>query len=173
MRKYKIVFTRNRVWDVMPMPLPGIVFLSKVYLFYSSQTLLSLLCIFLNEREARGRLLQSRKEESCLRKKSTLGYRQVVENISMKTVVYGEKTLMVEFDLRQGAHLPNHDHPHEQTGYLVSGRMKLTIGEEVFYVGPGDSWSIPGGVKHCADILENSIAVEVFAPVREDYLPAA
>jgi quercetin dioxygenase-like cupin family protein len=35
----------------------------------------------------------------------------------------------------------------------------------------GDSWRIPGDVEHWANIIEDSVAVEVFAPVREDYLP--
>ena len=36
---------------------------------------------------------------------------------------------------------------------------------------PGDSWCIGGDVEHGAEILEDSVAVEVFSPVREDYLP--
>jgi quercetin dioxygenase-like cupin family protein len=36
---------------------------------------------------------------------------------------------------------------------------------------PGASWSIPGGVEHGGEFIEDSIAVEVFSPVREDYLP--
>jgi quercetin dioxygenase-like cupin family protein len=36
---------------------------------------------------------------------------------------------------------------------------------------PGDSWSIPGGTQHGAAILQDSVAIEVFSPVREDYLP--
>ncbi len=60
---------------------------------------------------------------------------------------------------------------HEQTGYLITGKIRLTIGEQVFDVGPGDSWCIPGNTAHSAEILENALAVEVFSPVREDYLP--
>lgn len=96
---------------------------------------------------------------------------RAVEGIEQKTLVYGEKTLMVEFHLHKDALLPRHAHPHEQSGYLVSGRIRLTIGEEVYSVGPGDSWCIAGGVKHGAEILEDSVAIEVFAPVRKEYLP--
>jgi hypothetical protein len=45
-------------------------------------------------------------------------------------VSFGERTLLVEFRLQKGAVLPKHKHGHEQTGYLVSGRMDLTIGNE-------------------------------------------
>jgi len=103
-------------------------------------------------------------------KKSDTGYRPALEGIERKTLVSGEKTLMTEFRLRKGAVLTRHSHPHEQIGYLVSGRMRLSIGNDQYDTKAGDSWCIPGGVEHTADILEDSVAVEVFSPVREDYL---
>jgi len=99
------------------------------------------------------------------------GYKQVLPGIKIKTLVYGEKTLFSEFRMEAHSKLPDHAHPHEQTGYLVEGRIRLTIGEETFDVGPGDSWCIPGNAIHSAEILENSVAIEVFSPVREEYLP--
>lgn len=102
---------------------------------------------------------------------STEGYRPAIDKIEMKTLVHGDKTLMTEFRLEQGARLPRHSHPHEQTGYLVSGHMTLTIGETTREVKPGDSWCIPGDTEHHAEVLADSVAIEVFAPVREDYLP--
>lgn len=99
------------------------------------------------------------------------GYKQVVDGIEQKTLTHGDKTLMVEFRLQRGATLPLHSHPHEQTGYLVTGRLRVTIGEHVYDVLPGDSWCIAGNVPHCAECLEAAVAIEVFSPVREDYLP--
>jgi len=99
------------------------------------------------------------------------GYLDALPGIRRKTLSYGACTLMSEFRLRAGSPLPSHEHPQEQTGYLVSGRLRLTIGEETREVGPGDSWAIPGGVPHGAETLEDAVAVEVFSPMREDYLP--
>ena len=48
--------------------------------------------------------------------------------------------------------------------------MKRYIENETFITSPKDSWYIPGNVEHHAEIIEDSIAVEVFSPVREDYL---
>ncbi|MDO9110461.1 MAG: cupin domain-containing protein [Desulfatirhabdiaceae bacterium] len=104
-------------------------------------------------------------------KRSDNGYKQVLDGIRLKTLVYGDKTLIAEFHLEKGAQIPVHSHPHEQTGYLISGRIRLAIGEDTFDVEPGDSWCIPGDVVHRAEFLEDSVAVEVFSPVREDYLP--
>lgn len=97
-------------------------------------------------------------------------YKEVLPGIKMKTIVHGEKTLMVEFILKKGSILPAHEHIHEQTGYMVSGNMLLTIGDETHNVVPGDSWNIPSNVSHCAEILEDSMAVEVFSPRRDEYL---
>lgn len=99
------------------------------------------------------------------------GFVDVLPGIRRKTLGYGTDTLMTEFRLLAGALLPLHDHPQEQTGYLVSGRLRLTIGDETNEVAPGGSWCIPGGVRHGAEVLEDAVAIEVFSPVRRDYLP--
>ena len=98
-------------------------------------------------------------------------YIQALPGIERKTLVYGDKTLTAEFRLAKGSQLPLHSHPQEQTGYLISGRMQFFIGDAVYDVEPGDSWCVPGNVEHRAEILADSVAVEVFSPLREDYLP--
>jgi quercetin dioxygenase-like cupin family protein len=103
-------------------------------------------------------------------KQSGRGYRPALDGIERKTLVHGDKTLMTEFRLRKGAILPRHSHPHEQTGYLVKGRIRLLMGTQEYEAQVGDSWCIPGGVEHRADILEDSVAIELFSPVRDDYL---
>jgi quercetin dioxygenase-like cupin family protein len=104
-------------------------------------------------------------------KSKSNGYKQALEGIKRKTLVYGERTLFAEFRLERGSKLPRHRHPHEQTGYLVGGHMHLSIGDETFEVEPGDSWCIPSSIEHSGEIIEDSVAIEVFSPVREDYLP--
>jgi quercetin dioxygenase-like cupin family protein len=101
------------------------------------------------------------------------GYLAPLTGIRQKTLVYGKNTLMTEFLLQKDAVLPRHSHPHEQTGYLVSGRIRLTVGDETVECRPGDSWCIAGDVPHGAEILEDAVAIEVFSPIREDYLPAS
>ena len=104
-------------------------------------------------------------------KSDSSGYKEVLDGINLKTLVYGEKTLFTEFRLDKGSILPSHSHSYEQTGYLVSGKMRLTIGLDTYDVEPGDSWCIPSDAKHGAEIFQDSVAIEVFSPVREDYLP--
>lgn len=99
------------------------------------------------------------------------GYRELLPGIRQKTRVFGENTLLAEFVLARDSLLPLHAHPYEQTGYLVQGRIRLRIGDEEFDARAGDSWCIPANVEHGAHALEDTVAVEVFSPVREDYLP--
>jgi quercetin dioxygenase-like cupin family protein len=102
---------------------------------------------------------------------SAQGYCPALPGIVRKTLVHGERTLLVEFRMEKGSTLPRHSHPYEQTGYLVSGRMRLTVAGESFDAGPGASWCIPSGVPHGAEISEDTVAVEIFSPARADYLP--
>ena len=104
-------------------------------------------------------------------KKSSEGYKSPLEGIEQKTLVYGEKTLMTEFHLKKGATIPRHHHPHEQTGYLVSGTLRFYVDGKTFDCEPGDSWCIAGDAEHGVEILDDAVVIEVFAPVRTEYLP--
>jgi quercetin dioxygenase-like cupin family protein len=103
---------------------------------------------------------------------SRSGYKNALPGIRFKALAHGTRTLSTEFRLKKGSVIPRHSHPHEQTGYLVSGALRFTVGDEVFDAMPGDCWCVEGGVEHEAVVLEDSVAIEVFSPVREEYLPA-
>lgn len=98
------------------------------------------------------------------------GYGPMADGITRQTLAYGDQTSMFRFRLDAGSRIPLHSHPHEQTGLMVSGRARFTIAGEVSEVGPGDSWCIAGGVEHALDVVDDSVIVEVFSPVREEYL---
>lgn len=98
-------------------------------------------------------------------------WHELIPGIRVSTLVYGNRTLMARFELQEKSFLPVHSHAHEQTGYLVSGRMTMTIDDVEHEFGPGDSWCIAPGSEHGAIIHETCLAIEVFSPVREDYLP--
>jgi quercetin dioxygenase-like cupin family protein len=64
-----------------------------------------------------------------------------------------------------------HSHPHEQMGILLEGRLEFTVGDVTRVLGPGDIWRIPGGVLHSVRALDAPVlALDVFHPIREDYL---
>jgi quercetin dioxygenase-like cupin family protein len=97
--------------------------------------------------------------------------RELLPGATLKTLTWGSRTMLTQFNLQKGVQIPIHQHPHEQTGYVVSGRIRLIVADEQHEAGPGDSWCIPEDVPHGATAQEDSVVVEVFSPVREDYMP--
>ena len=79
---------------------------------------------------------------------------------------------MIETNLKKGSQHKRHKHPYEQTdGYLVSGRIRLFIGAETHEGRTGgDSWCVLENVEHGTEFLEDSVVVELFSPVRAEYL---
>lgn len=65
---------------------------------------------------------------------------------------------------------PRHSHPHNQLAYLVSGHIRVSAGDESFEAHAGDSFVLHGGVEHQVWALEESVALDIFTPLREDYL---
>lgn len=106
---------------------------------------------------------------TLFRKKDDARFRPVVPGIKMRPLGSGEQTNMVEMHLDKGFVHEIHEHPYEQTGYLISGKLRVTIEDVQYLAEPGDGWSIPGGVRHGTEILEDTVVVEVFSPVREEY----
>lgn len=89
----------------------------------------------------------------------------------MRPLAWEEKTVLCEFQLEKGNIIPSHQHPYEQTGTLISGKLNFRIGEKWYLAEPGDSWSIPENVEHEVEIIENAVVLELFSPIRPDYLP--
>jgi len=102
---------------------------------------------------------------------SPTGYVPVLAGVVRRTIGVGAHTLLAEFKLAKGAVIPAHSHPQEQTGYLVSGHLRFLIAGVEHVARTGDSWTIPGGVEHGVTVLKDSVAIEVFSPVRDDYRP--
>lgn len=103
--------------------------------------------------------------------RSEEGYVNSVPGLRRRTLVFGEKSLMIEVKLEKGRGLSPHTHPEEQAGYLISGQLTFTIGGEEYELHPGDSYCIPGGLEHSVLAGEDSVFAEVFSPVRVDLLP--
>ena len=103
-------------------------------------------------------------------KKPDAPSRTILEGITLTPLAYGDKTNLGEFHLKKGFTIPSHSHPFEQTGYLISGKLNFRIDDIRYEAEPGDSWCIPFDVKHEVNIKEDSVVIEVFSPVRYNYL---
>jgi quercetin dioxygenase-like cupin family protein len=94
---------------------------------------------------------------------------EAVPRVFRRVLSCGDQMMVVQFRILADAEVPAHSHPHEQIGHVVSGRMRFRIGDEERDLGPGDGYSVPGGVVHGAVGITDVIAVDSFHPVREDY----
>lgn len=99
------------------------------------------------------------------------GFNELLEGVQLKSLIHGVATHLTEVRFVKGAVVPEHRHPHEQTGYLISGSLRFFGGGEDTVVTPGDCWNFASEVPHGAEALEDSVVIEVFSPIREDYLP--
>lgn len=95
---------------------------------------------------------------------------EMAPGVVRRTLNSGARATLVEVTLAQGAVVPEHTHPHEQVGYVVSGRIRCRVGDDTRELQAGDSYLAPGGVPHAVEALENAVCIDVFSPVREEFL---
>jgi quercetin dioxygenase-like cupin family protein len=103
-------------------------------------------------------------------KKKTDGWSEIFTGVDLQNLAYGERTHMAKFILHTGGSVQLHSHPQEQTGFLIQGKMVMTIDGKEYSLQAGDSWSIAGNVTHGVEVEEECTVIEVFSPLREDYL---
>lgn len=85
-------------------------------------------------------------------------------------IIHGERMTVGFFTIAQDAAIPEHSHPHEQIGAVLTGLMELTIAGEKRPVPAGGAYQIPPNATHSGRCFEGPAEViEMFAPVREDF----
>lgn len=90
--------------------------------------------------------------------------------IALKALIAGEDLLCMQVHRRKGLVDAAHAHDdHESICYLVSGRMRVVIGDEEFIAGPGDVWLHRRGVTHYHETLEDSVQLEFKSPPRRTW----
>ena len=90
--------------------------------------------------------------------------------ISFDVLAVGEKSMVTKMNFCKGDLVRSHAHPNEQSGYVVSGRLRFKFGEFDEVLEPGDSYSIPENVKHTIEVLETGTVIDFFSPPRKDYM---
>lgn len=94
----------------------------------------------------------------------------IFPGVAIRTTA-GEQIMLSLVTFEPHAAVPEHAHPHEQMGMMISGHLQFTVRGITRTLGPGDQWSIPGGVPHRVIALnEPAVALDVFHPIRQDYL---
>lgn len=94
---------------------------------------------------------------------------EMLAGVHRRTMATTDEAMLCEFFLERDATVPDHSHVNDQVGYVIYGRLEMTIGGIVQVMQPGDSYAVPGGVRHSARALQDTLAIDVFSPPRNDY----
>ena len=87
-----------------------------------------------------------------------------------RVLAYDKDLMCVENAFQKGGAAPLHSHPHLQIAYIVEGRFTVEVDGEVKTMSKGDSVLVPGNVAHSVTCLEDGIVLDIFTPMREDFV---
>ena len=94
---------------------------------------------------------------------------KVTEMISRKVIV-GAREMLAQVYLKRGCLVPMHSHESEQMTYVLQGALKFLIAGDDITVREGEVLHIPSWVEHQAEALEDTFELDVFSPIRQDWL---
>jgi quercetin dioxygenase-like cupin family protein len=94
---------------------------------------------------------------------------KVTEMLSRK-IVTGEREMLVQVYVKRGCLMPLHAHASEQMTYVLQGALKFLVAGEEVTVREGEVIHIPSGVEHQAEALEDTFELDVFSPIRSEWL---
>ncbi len=94
---------------------------------------------------------------------------KITEMVSQKLIA-GEREMMAQIYLKRGALVPMHAHDSEQMTYVLQGALKFFVGGEEVIVREGEVLHIPSATPHQAEALEDTFELDVFSPIRADWI---
>ncbi len=99
-----------------------------------------------------------------------IAWETVGEGVRRQIMGYDDRIMLVNVEFEKGGIGPMHQHYHSQVTYVISGQFDLTIGEETRRMKGGDAFYIPPNVMHGAICIEKGVLIDVFSPIREDFM---
>jgi len=100
---------------------------------------------------------------------SDLPQEHLNERFSRK-FIHGEKIMVAQIFLKKGCVVPEHSHDSEQMTLVITGSLRFQFGAEEKSVGTNQAMNIPCNVKHSVVALEDTLAYDIFSPIRHDWL---
>ena len=94
---------------------------------------------------------------------------QMNPKVSRK-VVNGERMTVAQISIARDGAVPVHQHENEQMTCVMEGVLKFDIAGKETVVRKGEILLIPSNVPHGVVALEDALSLEIFVPVREDWL---
>jgi len=82
----------------------------------------------------------------------------------------GRQITLAFLNMKKGCVVPEHHHDSEQFSHIVTGSMQFVIGGKEVLVRAGEVVEIPSNVPHSAVVLEDTVGIDVFSPIRKDWV---
>ncbi len=95
---------------------------------------------------------------------------ETMSDMISRKVISGEKAMVAQVFLKKDAVVPEHHHESEQITYILEGALKFDIEGREVIVRAGEVLHIPSHVPHRAVALEDTLDVDIFSPIRTDWL---
>ena len=86
----------------------------------------------------------------------------------MRVLAHGPKSLVTKMLYKETDIVPPHAHPNEQSGYVISGKYRITFFNCDQLLEAGDTYTIPANVEHSIEIIIPGEVVDFFTPPRQD-----
>jgi len=93
-----------------------------------------------------------------------------ITDLLTRRYISGDNVTLARFFLKKGCYVSTHSHDNEQMSTTLSGALKFVIDGKEVIVRAGETIHIPAMTPHSAEALEDTDALDVFAPVRSDWL---
>ena len=87
-----------------------------------------------------------------------------------RRIVTGEKVMLGRIYFPEGAIVPAHRHENEQITHVLSGALRFVVDGYEVIVRAGETLNIPSNAEHSAEALEETVEIDAFSPIREDWL---
>ncbi|HZS51982.1 MAG TPA: cupin domain-containing protein [Bryobacterales bacterium] len=95
---------------------------------------------------------------------------EVMSDVISRKLVTGERAMVAQVFLKKDAVVPEHRHESEQITYILEGAMKFQLQGKEIVVRKGQVLHIPSNVPHRAVALEDTLDLDIFSPIRTDWL---
>ena len=96
--------------------------------------------------------------------------KEVLSETIARKVVTGEKALVAQVFIAKGGVVPEHHHESEQLTYIMEGALEFELEGQTVVVRKGEVLHIPPNVPHRAVALEDTLDLDIFSPIRLDWL---
>lgn len=99
-------------------------------------------------------------------------WHEILPGVQRRILTHGHGVMLVLYRIAPNSTFPMHSHPHVQAGTFLEGGGRFTVGQEVYTMQKGSSYSVAGGVPH--ELVTHadgpSVILDVFVPEREDFM---